>query len=156
MNDKNFFMSQALKEAEKAYDLGETPIGAVIVKDGRIIASAHNMRETGKCALYHAELLAIHEACRVLGGWRLHDCDLYVTLEPCIMCSGAISQSRIKNLYFGASDPKSVAVLSASVQDAYGLFPHTRCEGGIMLDECSGILKRFFRNLREGNINKDK
>lgn len=156
MNNKEFFMSAALREAEKAYALGETPIGAVVVKNGEIIASAHNMRETGKCALYHAEIIAIHEACRVLDGWRLHECDLYVTLEPCIMCSGAISQSRIKNLYFGASDPKSGAVLSASVQNANGLFPHTNCEGGILLEECSGILKKFFRDLREGKINTDK
>ncbi len=149
-------MSAALCEAEKAYALGETPIGAVIVKDGTIIASAHNMRETGKCALYHAEILAIHEACRILGGWRLNDCDLYVTLEPCIMCSGAISQSRIKNLYFGASDPKGGAVLSASVQNAGGLFPQTNCEGGILLEECSEILKNFFKDLRDGKINNCK
>ncbi len=156
MNDKEFFMTAALLEAEKAYAVGETPIGAVIVKDGKIIASAHNMRENGKCALYHAELLAIHQACKALGGWRLHECDLYVTLEPCIMCSGAISQSRIKNLYFGASDPKSGAVLSATVQDAVGLFPQTTCEGGILLDECSALLKKFFRELREGKINTAK
>ena len=156
MNNKEFFMSAALREAEKAYALGETPIGAVIVKDGSIIASAHNMRETGKCALYHAEILAIHQACRALGGWRLSDCDLYVTLEPCIMCSGAISQSRIKNLYFGAFDPKGGAVLSASVQNADGLFPQTNCEGGILLEECSGILKNFFKDLRDGKFNKCK
>lgn len=149
-------MAAALCEAEKAYKLGETPIGAVVVKDGKIIAAAHNKRETGKCALYHAEILAIHQACQALGGWRLHECDLYVTLEPCIMCSGAISQSRIRNLYFGASDPKGGAVLSAAVQDAGGLFPHTNCEGGIMLEECSGILKKFFRELRDGKINTDK
>ena len=156
MNDKEFFMTAALKEAEKAYALSETPIGAVIVKDGKIIASAHNLRETGKCALYHAELLAIHEASKILGGWRLHECDLYVTLEPCIMCSGAISQARIKNLYFGASDPKGGAVLSAAVQSANGLFPNTKCEGGILLEECSALLKKFFRELREGTIKSDK
>lgn len=149
-------MSAALSEAEKAYALGETPIGAVIVKNGKIIASAHNMRETGKCALYHAEILAIHKACQALGGWRLNDCDLYVTLEPCIMCSGAISQSRIKNLYFGASDPKGGAVLSASVQNAGGLFPQTNCEGGILLEECSAILKNFFKDLRDGKFNNCK
>ena len=156
MNNKELFMSAALIEAEKAYNIGETPIGAVIVKDGKIIAAAHNMRETGKCALYHAELLAIHEACRVLGGWRLHECDLYVTLEPCIMCSGAINQSRIRNLYYGASDPKGGAVLSAAFQNAAGLFSNTICEGGILLDECSGILKKFFSALRDGKINTAK
>ena len=156
MTDKEFFMTAALKEAEKSYNLGETPIGAVVVKDGEIIASAHNLRETGKNVLYHAELLAIDTACKKLGGWRLHQCDLYVTLEPCIMCSGAISQSRIKNLYFGASDPKGGAVLSAKSANADTLFPHTNCEGGIMLEECSGILKRFFKDLRLGKFNTDK
>jgi tRNA(adenine34) deaminase len=156
MNNKEFFMSAALQEAKKAYNLGEIPIGAVVVKDGKIIASAHNMRETGKCSLYHAEILAIHQACKALGGWRLHECDLYVTLEPCIMCSGAISQSRIKNLYFGAFDPKGGAVLSASVQDSKGLFPNTLCEGGILIYECSNILKQFFKEMRTGHINNDK
>lgn len=149
-------MSAALKEAEKAYLLGETPIGAVVVKDGKIIASAHNLRETEKSVLCHAELLAIDKACKVLGGWRLHECDLYVTLEPCIMCSGAISQARIKNLYFGASDPKGGAVLSAfapNISDK--LFFCTNCEGGILLEECSGILKKFFSELRLGKIKID-
>lgn len=151
MKNKEFFMSAALREAEKAYSLGEAPIGAVIVKSGEIIASAHNLRETGKNALYHAELLAIDRACKLLGGWRLHECDLYVTLEPCIMCSGAIHQARIKNLFFGAPDPKGGAVLSGlNAPAANGLFCHTNCEGGILLEECSDILKRFFRELRSG------
>ena len=145
---KEFFMQQALKEAEKAYALGETPIGAVVVKDGEIIASAHNLRETGRSVLYHAELCAIHKACQLLGGWRLHQCDLYVTLEPCIMCSGAISQARIKNLYFGAPDPRGGAVLPGSTANSDMLFSHTNCEGGILLEECSDILKRFFKQLR--------
>ncbi len=148
-------MSAALQEAEKAYKLGETPIGAVIVKDGEIIAKSHNLRETGKNVLYHAEILAIDAACKKLGGWRLHMCDLYVTLEPCIMCSGAISQARIKNLYFGASDKNGGAVLSADVT-SNRLFGNTNCEGGIMLEECSAILKRFFKELRSGNIKSDK
>ncbi len=156
MNDKEFFMTAALKEAEKAYSLAETPIGAVVVKDGKIIAAAHNLRETGKCALYHAELLAIHEASKVLGGWRLHECDLYVTLEPCIMCTGAISQARIKNLYFGAFDPKGGAVLSATVQNANGILQNTNCEGGILLEECTALLKKFFRELRERTHKTDK
>ncbi|MBR5613837.1 MAG: nucleoside deaminase [Clostridia bacterium] len=157
MNYKEIFMTAALQEAEKAYKLGETPIGAVIVKDSEIIASAHNLRETGKNVLYHAELLAIDAACKALGGWRLHQCDLYVTLEPCIMCSGAISQSRIKNLYFGAPDPKGGAVLSAmNASAADELFCHTNCEGGILLDECSEILKKFFRELRSSKTKTDK
>ena len=150
MTDKEFFMSAALQEAEKAYSKGETPIGAVVVKDGEIIARAHNLRETEKNALYHAELLAIHEACKVLGGWRLHQCDLYVTLEPCIMCSGAIVQARIKNLYFGAPDPKGGAVFSiADIPHINGLCHRVDCEGGILSEECGEILRRFFRELRE-------
>ena len=155
MANKEFFMSVALKEAEIAYSLGETPIGAVIVKDGEIIAKAHNLRETGKNVLYHAELLAIDAACKALGGWRLHQCDLYVTLEPCIMCSGAISHARIKNLYFGASDHSGGAVLSADAK-SNRLFVNTYCEGGVLLEECSEILKRFFKELRLGKINSDK
>jgi len=144
-------MSAALREAEKAYALGETPIGAVVVKDGEIIASAHNLRETGKNALYHAEVLAIDAACKKLGGWRLHQCDLYVTLEPCIMCSGAIVQARIKNLYFGADDPKGGAVKSiAQIPSMDKLCHHPHVEGGIMAEECSQILKDFFKDLRRG------
>ncbi len=155
MTEKEFFMTAALEEAIIAYKLGETPIGAVVVKDGEIIAKAHNLRETGKNVLYHAELLAIDSACKKLGGWRLHECDLYVTLEPCIMCSGAISQARIKNLYFGASDQNRGAVLSADA-NSNRLFQNTNCEGGVLLEECSKILKRFFKELRSGNINTDK
>ncbi len=145
-------MSAALREAEKAFEKGETPIGAVIVKDGEIIAAAHNMRETGKNVLYHAELIAIDEACRKLGGWRLSGCDLYVTLEPCIMCSGAICQSRISNLYYGASDPDGGAVLSDHSGE-FGLWKNTRTEGGILLEECTNILRDFFRTLRKANNN---
>ena len=146
-------MSQALREAEKAYSLGETPIGAVIVKNGEIIARAHNLRETGKNALYHAEILAIDAACKALGGWRLHQCDLYVTLEPCIMCSGAIVQARIKNLFYGADDPKGGAVKSiAQIPSMDKLCHHPYVEGGIMAEECSHILKNFFRDLRQGNV----
>lgn len=146
-------MSQALLEAEKAYALGETPIGAVVVRNGEIIARAHNLRETGRNALYHAEILAIDAACKVLGGWRLHQCDLYVTLEPCIMCSGAIVQARIKNLYYGADDPKGGAVKSiAQIPSMDKLCHHPNIEAGIMADECSDILKRFFRDLRQGNV----
>lgn len=144
-------MSAALREAEKAYALGETPIGAVVVKNGEIIARAHNLRETKKNALYHAEILAIDEACKALGGWRLHQCDLYVTLEPCIMCSGAIVQARIKNLYYGAADPKGGAISSiARIPSLDKLCHHPVCEGGIMAEECAEILKKFFRELRQG------
>ena len=101
------FMKEALKQAKKAASIGETPIGAVIVRDGEIIARGYNKRETKKNALLHAEIIAINKACKKLGGWRLPRCEMYVTLEPCPMCAGAIINSRIENLYFGAYDKKS-------------------------------------------------
>jgi tRNA(adenine34) deaminase len=100
------FMEQALEEAQKAYDMGEVPIGAVIVKDGIIIARGHNLRETYKDPTLHAEMVAIREAAEKLGGWRLSGCELYVTLEPCPMCAGAIIQSRIERVIYGAMDPQ--------------------------------------------------
>ena len=149
MDKKEFFMSEALREAKKAYQKGETPIGAVVVKDDKIIARAHNLRETKKNALYHAEILAIDKACKKLGGWRLHECDFYVTLEPCPMCSGAIIQARFKNLYFGATDQKGGAVVSImNLPETEGLCHHVNCEGSILSDKCSKILKDFFYELR--------
>ena len=100
-------MQQALLEARKAYDMGEVPIGAVIVKDGKVIARGHNLRETEKDPTLHAEMVAIREAARYLGGWRLTGCELYVTIEPCPMCAGAIIQARIERVVFGAMDPKA-------------------------------------------------
>ncbi|MBQ2890775.1 MAG: tRNA adenosine(34) deaminase TadA [Clostridia bacterium] len=144
------FMKEALKEAKKAYRKGETPIGAVIVKDGKIIAKGHNKRETKKNALCHAEIIAINKACRKLGGWRLFQCDMYVTLEPCLMCAGAIVQSRIKNLYFGACDKKGGAVGSLiDIPALDGITQEVNTEGGILEDECSSILKDFFKELRK-------
>lgn len=148
----NSFMLHALKEARKAYEKGEAPIGAVIVKDGKIIARAHNLRESKQNSTYHAEILAIHKACKKLGSWRLVDCDLYVTLEPCPMCAGAIIQSRIKRLFFGAADPKAGA--AGSVVNLFNVetFNHkVDVIQGIMEDECSQILKQFFRELRKKN-----
>ena len=106
------FMEYALAEAQKAADIGEVPVGAVIVKDGKVIASAHNFRENGKIATAHAELLAIEEACRTLGGWRLCGCTLYVTLEPCPMCAGAIINSRLDRVVYGAADPAAGSRIS--------------------------------------------
>ena len=100
-------MRAALDEAKIAADLGEVPVGAVVAKDGEIVARAHNLRESGKNATYHAELMAIDAACKTLGGWRLWQCELFVTLEPCPMCSGAIINSRLKRVVYGASDPKA-------------------------------------------------
>ena len=142
-------MKEAIGRAKKAADLGETPVGAVIVKDGKIIASGYNRRETKKNALLHAEIIAINRACRRLEGWRLIGCDMYVTLEPCPMCSGAIINSRIENLYFGAYDKK--AGCGGSVVDLFeeGLFNHNvNVRGGIMEKECAAVLTEFFKNLR--------
>lgn len=142
------FMQAAMREAQKAADIGETPVGAVIVRGGKIIARGHNMRETKKNALLHAEITAIDKACRKLGGWRLPECDIYVTLEPCPMCMGAIIQARIENLYFGAFDPKSGC--AGSVCDLSGLLPHkVNVSGGIERTECETVLKIFFKNLRK-------
>lgn len=143
-------MKEALKQAQKAYDLGETPIGAVIVRDGKIIARGYNKRETKKNALMHAEVIAIDKACRKLGGWRLPRCELYVTLEPCCMCSGAIIQSRIDKVYFGAYDKKSGCFSSVINLFKKDLFNHNvEVVGGIMEDECAQIMKGFFKQLRE-------
>lgn len=142
------FMQMALHEAEKAAKAGETPVGAVIVQNGAVIARGFNKRETKKNALLHAEIIAIDKACKKLGGWRLPDCDIYVTLEPCPMCAGAIIQSRINNVYFGAFDKKSGCL--GSVCDLSGVLPHKiEYTGGIMQHECEQILKNFFKELRK-------
>ena len=142
------FMKEALKEASKAFDLGEVPVGAVVVKDEKIIARAHNLRHTQKKLEGHAEFLALLKAVDVLGDWRLEGCSLYVTLEPCPMCAGALIQSRIKNLYYGASDPKAGAIQS-KLQLLEIPFNHQIdvC-GGIMEDESKGLLQTFFKQLR--------
>jgi tRNA(adenine34) deaminase len=148
MNHKDF-MKEALLLAEEAEKEGEVPVGAVVVCDGKIVGTGRNRRETEKNALCHAEIEAINNACKNLGGWRLFKCDLYVTLEPCPMCAGAIINSRIKNVYFGAGDYKNGAC--GSVVNLFELdFNHKpNFEKGIMETECSEILTRFFKNLRE-------
>lgn len=148
------FMKAAIHEAKKAALKGECPIGAVIVCDGKIISRAHNLRETKKHATYHAEILAIDKANKKLDSWRLEECDLYVTLEPCSMCSGAIIQSRIKNVYFGAFDKKAGA--AGSVVDLFvpNLFNHNvSVTGGILKDECAELLSDFFCELRKKKQN---
>lgn len=143
------FMQEAYKEALKAYGKDEVPIGAVIVKDSKIIARAHNERESRNDATLHAEISAIKKACRKLGTWRLNDCDMYVTLEPCVMCAGALIQARIRTLFIGAEDPKAGAV--GSVIDVTGVekFNHKiNIVYGIMEEESSLILKQFFKKLR--------
>lgn len=148
------FMKEAIKQAKKAAAIGETPIGAVIVRNGEIISRGYNKRETKKNALLHAEIIAINRACKKLGGWRLPGCEMYVTLEPCPMCAGAIINSRIENVYFGAYDKKSGC--SGSVINLFqkGMFNHNvGVTGGIMESECAEILTNFFRELRKNKNN---
>lgn len=149
-------MKAALAEAKKAYLIDEVPVGAVIVYDNKIIARGHNTREKEQSVLGHAEINVIRKASKKVGSWRLEDCEMYVTLEPCSMCSGAIIQSRIKNLYFGAYDPKTGAcgsVLNLFEND----FNHkVNVIGGIMEDECSQIIKDFFKALRQKNIDNNQ
>ena len=148
MMDDIFFMKEALRLAEEAAKEGEVPIGAVAVWDGEIVGRGRNRREKDKNALAHAEIEAINEACRTLGGWRLWKCDLYVTLEPCPMCTGAIINSRIKRLVYGASDHKAGSV--GSVVNLFDLPYNHKPEiiKGVCEGECSEILTNFFRNLR--------
>lgn len=142
-------MREALKEAKKAAQLGEVPIGAVVVKDGIIVGRGHNETETKKDPTAHAEMEAIREAAKTLGGWRLLNCDMYVTAEPCSMCAGAIVWSRIENLYIGTMDPKAGACGSVfNIVQEQKLNHNVKTETGILQDECSQILKDFFRNLR--------
>lgn len=144
------FMAYALKEAKKAREAGEAPVGAVVVKDGKVVAKGHNERESKKDATLHAEMTAIRKACGKLSSWRLTDCDLYVTLEPCTMCAGAIIQARIRNLYIGTSDLKAGAAGSAIDVFRVDAFNHrVEVSWGILEEQCSGILKDFFRDLRE-------
>lgn len=144
------FMREAIKQAKKAASIGETPVGAVIVQDGKIIARGYNKRETKKNALMHAEIITIDTACKKLGGWRLPRCDMYITLEPCPMCSGAIINSRIDNVYFGAYDKKSGCAGSTVNLFENGMFNHSvNIVGGIMENECAQILSSFFCELRK-------
>ena len=148
-------MKEALKEAKKAYGKLEVPVGAIIVKDGKIIARAHNLKETKKDTTKHAEILAIQKASRKLESWRLLDCEMYVTLEPCSMCAGAIINARIKKIYIGALDEKTGAAGSVfNLFEDYKFSHNVEVEQGIMQDECEKILKDFFKKLREFKKNK--
>lgn len=147
--EKEDFMKLALSLAHLSADEGEVPVGAVVVCDGKIVGEGRNRRETVKNALHHAEIEAINNACEALGGWRLWKCDLYVTLEPCPMCAGAIINSRIKNVYFGAFDPKNGAVVSKTRLFDADFTHKPGFEGGILESECSEILTSFFKDLRE-------
>lgn len=149
------FMKEALKEAKKAYNKLEVPVGAVIVKDGQIIARAHNLKETKYDTTKHAEILAIQKASKKLNSWRLIDCEMYVTLEPCSMCAGALINSRIKRVYIGASDKKTGVVGSVfNLLEDYTFNHKVEYEKGILKEECENMLKDFFKELRKVKKNK--
>jgi len=144
------YMKEALKEAKKAELIDEVPIGCVVVKDDKIIARGHNQRETNQSPIGHAEIIAINKASKKLKSWRLEGCDIYVTLEPCIMCSGAIIQSRISKVYYGASDPKGGALGSSiNVLEAKNINHHPEVISGVMQEECSKIITNYFKQKRQ-------
>ena len=150
MTSDESFMKQAVKQAKKAYDKLETPIGCVIVYEDKIIARGYNKRNMKKNTLAHAEILAINKASKVLGDWRLEDCTMYVTLEPCPMCAGAIVQARISRVVIGSMNPKAGcagSVLNLLQQD--GLNHQVEITKGVLAEECSGLMTSFFRELRK-------
>ncbi|AHM55393.1 tRNA-specific adenosine deaminase TadA [Peptoclostridium acidaminophilum DSM 3953] len=151
------YMQEALKQAKVAYLMGEVPVGAVVVKDGRIISKAHNMKESLADPTAHAEMIAIKKASEALKGWRLSDCTLYVTMEPCSMCAGAILQSRMRRLVFGTKDEKAGACGSKVNLLQHDLFNHNvEIVDGVLESECSGILVGFFKLLRESKCVENK
>lgn len=144
------YMKLAIEQAKIAESMDEVPIGCIIVSNGEIISRAHNLRHTTKQAIAHAEILAISKACEKLNVWQLTDCDLYVTLEPCPMCAGAILQSRIRNVYFGAYDLKGGSYGSNfNLNEIKNLNHYPTVTGGILEEECSALLKKFFKNKRK-------
>lgn len=154
-NENNKFMKIALKEAKKSYDLEEIPVGAVIVKDGKIIARGHNLKETKNDTTNHAEIIAIKKASKKLKAWRLTGCTMYVTLEPCTMCAGALIQSRIDKVVIGTMDEKTGACGSVlNVLKDYKFNHSVEIERGIMETECREILQNFFKFLREKRKNE--
>ena len=146
--DREFFMRAAIKQAQIAARHGEIPVGAVVVKNGEIIARAHNKREKSNNPIAHAEIKAIEKAAKKLQSWRLLDAELYVTLEPCAMCAGAIINSRIKNVFFGAYDRRFGAMGSICDVNGLGLNHKANVAGGILQPECEALLKDFFKKLR--------
>ena len=150
MTSDESFMKQAVKQAKKAYDKLETPIGCVIVYEDKIIARGYNKRNMKKNTLAHAEILAINKASKVLGDWRLEDCTMYVTLEPCPMCAGAIVQARIPRVVIGSMNPKAGcagSVLNLLQQDGFN--HQVEITKGVLVEECSGLMTSFFRELRK-------
>ena len=148
MRTDESYMSLALELAREAAKLGEVPVGAVAVWDGEVVGTGFNRRETGKNALAHAELMAIDAACKALGGWRLWQCELFVTLEPCPMCSGAIINSRLKRVVYGARDPKAGCFGSVSDFAALPFNHRPEVVGGVLAEACAAELSAFFQRLR--------
>ena len=147
--NKEYFMNEALKEAKKAYNKLEVPVGVVIVKDNKIIARAYNQKEMKNSPVKHAETIAIEKACKKLNNWRLNDCEMYVTLEPCPMCAGAIVNSRIKKVYIGAVQEKTGACGSkTNIIEEYQSEAKIEVEFGILKDRCLEIVQDFFKMLR--------
>lgn len=146
--DKKIFMQRAIENAKIAYDNGDVPVGAIIVKDDEIIAEAYNEREKGSSAIAHAEILAIQKACEKLGRWRLSDCEMYVTLEPCPMCAGAILNARIGCVYFALKDANAGALGSVLNLNSYPLLHKVRAELGECEDESRELLSSFFKARR--------
>jgi tRNA(adenine34) deaminase len=150
VNDKEKFMRIALKEADKAEKKEEVPIGCIITLNGKVYVRAHNLRQTKRVATAHAEILAIEKACKKLGDWRLENCEMFVTLEPCAMCAGAIANARIGKVYFGAYEPKGGGVVSKfNILSESGLNHVTEYEGGILEKECADKIRIFFKSRRK-------
>ena len=149
MTQDEIFMQEAISLAREAEKLGEVPIGCVITKGDTIVGRGYNRRETGKSALNHAEIMAIDEACRTLGGWRLWQCRLYVTLEPCPMCAGAIINARIPVVVYGAKDPKAGSVDSVIEMFSLPYNHKPQVISGVLEEACGDLLRQFFRSLRE-------
>jgi len=148
--NKEYFMKEALKEAKKAYKKLEVPVGVVIVKDDKIIARAYNQKESKSSPIKHAEIIAIEKACKKLNNWRLNDCDMYITLEPCSMCAGAIINSRIRKIYIGAMEHNSGACGSKlNLLQDYEFETKVDIETGVIGEECQNILPNFFKEIRE-------
>ena len=149
MQETEKFMKEALKEAKKAYEKKEIPVGAIIVKNDQIISRAYNMKEEKNDTTKHAEIIAIQKASKKLNSWRLNDCEMYVTLEPCSMCAGALIQSRIKKVYIGTMDPKTGACGSVFNLLDFPFNHKVEIETNIMQEDCEKMLKDFFKMLRE-------
>ena len=149
MNQDELFMKEALKEAKKAYLEDEVPVGCVIVKDNKIIARGHNKKEKNNNAILHAEIVTLNKAQKKLNDWHLNDCTLYVTLEPCLMCTGAIIQTRIKRVVYGCNDPKGGAVDSIlNIKEIKGINHYFESISKILEKDCSMILKNYFKSKR--------